>query len=162
MDCTTGSTDYDSNIIDEDTTYILTSNEYMVECNGRANIVAWEFCYQKVQIQSNFTFYPGIWKRNTGRARANSYTLIKSSMVTFIPTESLSSCQMFNLQSSEQFTVQQSSYIGLYSNTGSASPPLFTDSSEGGTYKFSGKPSMVDVSDDDEEFNIAISVHISE
>ena len=134
----------------------------MVNCNG--NVFAWEFCYQKVQVESHFTFYPGIWERNTGNPRENSYTLVESSMVTFNPSESFSSCQIFDLKSPEQFRVQRSSHIGLYSNKGSARPLLFTDSSEGITYKFSGNLSMVDVSDDDdsEEFNIAIRVYISE
>ena len=40
--CGAGSLDYDDNVIEENSTYILTDNEYKVECEGIVN--SWEFC----------------------------------------------------------------------------------------------------------------------
>ena len=153
---TVGSTDYDRNIVDENTTYILTDNEYKVDCTG--SVIAWEFCFL-VQGKSSLTFYPGIWKEVK---KNKEYSLVNSSKVTFTSTDNMRSCQMFNL--SEQFIAQEDSFIGLYSNVGSTRPLLFTNSNKGNTFQISGNHSEVTVGGriKAEKFNIAIRAHIGE
>jgi len=155
-DDTVGSTDYDKNIVDENTTYILTGDEYKVDCTG--NVIAWEFCFL-VKDKSSLTFYPGIWKEVK---KNKEYSLVNSSKVTFTSTDNMPSCQMLNL--SEQFIAPKDSFIGLYSNVGSTRPLLLTNSNEGNTFQISGNHSEITVGGriKAEKFNIAIRAHIGE
>ena len=153
---TVGSTDYDKNIVDEDTTYILTDDDYKVDCAGI--VIAWEVCYQ-AQGVSNLTFYPGIWEEN----KKDKYSLVNSSIVTFTPTDSMPPCQMFTLPEADRFQAPKDSFVGLYSNMGSTSPLLLADSDNGKTYQMSGNQSEIDTKKlklEEEEFNIAIKVHL--
>ena len=150
---TVGSTDYDENIVDENTTYILTDKDYEVDCTGDVN--AWEFCYQ-VQGVSNLTFYPGIWKK-----QGEKYSLVNSSIVTFTPTDGMSPCQMFIMPKTDQFQAPKGSFVGLYTNVGLTRPLLLADNDNGKTYQMSGNQSEIDTKKlTEEEFNIAIRVHI--
>ncbi|XP_065891792.1 uncharacterized protein [Dysidea avara] len=152
---TVGSTNDDENIVDEDTTYILTDKDYKVGCTGV--VIAWEFCYQ-VQNVSKLTFYPGIWEENK-----KTYLLVQSSIVTFTPTDSMSPCQMFTVPETDRFQAPKDSFVGLYSNMGLTRPLLLADNDNGKTYQVSGNRSTIDTKKlklKGEKFNIAIRAHI--
>ena len=163
-----GSLNYDSNIIDEDETYILAG--YIVPCDG--TVVAWEFCYH-ISGVSSVTFYPGIWRitdqKNNGKT---DYELIQTSTITFNPSHTPSNtnpCQNYTLSGEEQFIAPSGSVIGLYSNSGMARPQLLrTDNKDDSvtTFQFSRNRSSVDDAQPDRnkqdvDYNIAIRVHLS-
>ena len=161
---TVGSLSYDDlNIVTSDQTFILA--EYTVPCNG--TVVAWEFCYQILNVTS-LTFYPGIW-RTTGTMSGNTdYTLVQSSNVTYNPLSvydpqdpNFFPCQIFNLSDTDQFTAPAGSIVGLYSNIGTLLLHTNTNSSIT-TYRFSGNQSSVTITgnSNDVHYNIAIRVHL--
>ena len=139
--------------IDENQTYVL--EDYEIKCSGIVN--AWEFCYQ-AKDQLSVTFYPGIWNKMGER-----FTLIQSNTVTFTPNGDIFSCQMFNLSVKEQFSVEEDSFVGLYSNVGSERPLLLTaETKKVKIHRVSGNHTSIPEDDDDGDYNIAIKVHIGE
>ena len=75
---TVGSLSYDSNIVPQGQTFILAG--YTVPCDG--TVVAWEFCYQIVNVAS-VTFYPGIWRITRISGMSNTdYELVQSNTIT--------------------------------------------------------------------------------
>ena len=159
---TVGSLDH-GNTISKKKTYILAG--YKVPSN--ATVVAWEFCYQKIDATS-VTFNPGIWRItdvNDGNGDTD-YKLVQSNAITYDPSSSTDQfpCLMFNLSVTDQFNVSEGSVVGLYSNSGALL--LRTNANDVlTTYEDNGNQSSINNlrpdDNDDVNFNIAIRVHLS-
>ena len=151
------------NTISERKTYILAGYEVPSD----ATVVAWEFCYQKMDATS-VTFYPGIWRITdvNDRNSETDYELVQSNTITYNPssiTDQLP-CLMFNLSVTDQFTVSEGSVVGLYSNRGTLL--LRTNANDViTTYEDNGIQSSINNlrpnNNDDVNFNAAIRVHLS-
>ena len=153
-----------SNTISEDKTYILAG----YEVPSGATVVAWEFCYQKMDATS-VTFYPGIWRITDVNDRNGEidYELVQSNTITYNPisiTDQLACCLMFNLSVTDQFDVSEGSVVGLYSNRGALLLHTNTDNAVT-TYEDGGNQSRINnLRPDDNDninFNIAIRVYLS-
>ena len=150
-----GSLNYDHDLtVDEDDTYILATN--VIPCGG--TVVAWEFCYQ-ISNDTSATFYPGIWI--TSPKGTDVYELVHWSNVTFDPRGT--SCQVFNLTDTDQFSAPEGSFIGLYTGN-TTSQLLRTDNTNTSiTFQFTGNESSVQPNKETElqevNYNIAIRVH---
>ena len=163
-----GSLNYNTSIVDDGYTYILATNAF--SCVGIVS--AWEFCYQASSINELVTFYPGIWRitpqtgrgRGRGREQGDDYELVQSTKVTF--NTSGTSCQVFQLLDTDQFTAPKDSFIGLYTNTGTRLLRTNNNNRSITTFQFDGNRSSVnnarpDNRMDDVNYNIAIRVHLS-
>ena len=156
-----GSLNYDLSTIDEgdNYNYILATNT--IPRNG--TVVAWEFCYQ-FSNDTSATFYPGIWITHSRRGPGDDYELVHWNNITFDPRGT--SCQVFNLTDTDQFSAPEGSFIGLY--TSNTAPQLLrTDNMNTSitTFRFTGNKSSVDNlrpnnKDQDVNYNIAIRVHL--
>ena len=119
-------------------------------------MVAWEFCYQ-ILGSPTVTFYPGIWNVTETSSNSN-YALVQSNTIIYDPRNT--TCQIFNLSDTEQFTAPAGSVVGLFSNVHTQ---LFRtkDNNSITTYQFSGNQSNVSATNiGDVNYNIAIRVHL--
>ena len=148
------------NTITEDRTYILAG--YNVPSD--ATVVAWEFCYQRIDVAS-VTFYPGLWRITDIKSNGDTdYELVQSNAVTYNPSGSTDQlpCLMFNLSVTDQFTMSEESVVGLYSNHGALLLRTNIDNVVT-TYEDEKNKSRIDKARPDKkediDFNIAIKVY---
>ena len=169
QDCTdtftVGSLSYDNNlvIVTLERTYILAG--YTVPCNG--TVVAWEFCYQILDV--TVTFYPGIWRITGTMGNNTDYRLVQSNTVTYNQSvrdpqdPNFVGCQIFNLSDTDQFTAPAGSVVGLYSGNQSTQLLRTTNTTNSSitTYRLSVNQNSVSVNDSgDVNYNIAIRVYL--
>ena len=153
-----GSLDHNSNIVPFDSTYILAG--HTLPCSG--TVVAWEFCYRASNAPL-VTFYPAIWRINVNNGDKD-YVTVRSSDVTYAPLDinGTDSCWTFNLAAADQFTAQEGSVVGLYSNIGPLLLHTDTDSSIT-TYQVNRNQSIVSRNNYRYvNYHIAIRVHLGE
>ena len=154
-----GSLDHNSGIILPHRTFILVG--YTVPCSG--TVVAWEFCHHHFSNAASVTFYPGIWKP-INISNNTIFELIQSNNVTYNPRNAQPGpypCHIFSVSDANQFVAPAGSVVGLYSNTGAQL--LRTNTSNIITaHQFLGNQSNVSMNaGNDNNYNIAIKVHLS-
>ena len=154
---------YNSEPIEQETTYILANDSYKVPCKGK--VTGWKFCY-RIQGKDAATFNAGVWRviNETNHNGSISFVKINSTSITFAPdVGDVNACQTFNLLSEHQFTVPEGSVVGLYSNTAEVSSPLLYTNSSTRTYQFRGDITNVTASDKDRvNLSIAIELYLGE
>ena len=159
-----GSLAHDDIRVIADYTFIFTDTEYTVACEG--TVIAWEFCYRtQGNTKAVITFYPGIWIPSETNA-TTEFKLLQSSTVTYtIPQVGNDNvlCETFNLSRADQFTALAGSVLGLYSNISRLQSVLLRTNRTKpslNSYRFSENHSIVNATNGNTRYNIALRVHL--
>ena len=152
-----GSLNHDNlTVTQTDVTFILGDSDVM--CEGV--VYGWEFCF-KTDAGPPVTFYPSIWKVTRRNGPNTNYELVNMSTITFSPNSvGIISCLLYELNTSDWFTIPNDSAVGLYIESGATVLLRSNRNTPISTFKYDGHIELARNAgqDDTVNFNIAVRV----